>query len=72
MLGVNTRYSHCRPREVSGDDDFSVNLNNEILWSAAEKMGFKPEKIPRNVKGKYYLDALRICVIIIDLFTFYS
>jgi hypothetical protein len=31
--------------------DFEANLNNELLWQGAQAIGFKAEKIPRNVKG---------------------
>jgi hypothetical protein len=27
-----------------------VNENNRLMWKSAEKLGYKPEKIPRNVK----------------------
>jgi long-chain-alcohol oxidase len=29
---------------------FVMNENNRLFWKSSEKLGFKPEKIPRNVK----------------------
>lgn len=35
------------------DSNFAVNDNNKLLWRGAEKLGYQPERIPRNVKGKF-------------------
>lgn len=53
LLSVNTHYSHRCDKNDNGDSDpnFVVNGSNEIFWKSAESCGYKPEKIPRNVKG---------------------
>jgi long-chain-alcohol oxidase len=30
---------------------FTMNENNRLFWKSSEKLGFQPEKIPRNVKN---------------------
>jgi choline dehydrogenase-like flavoprotein len=33
------------------EGNFAVNLNNQLLYESAERLGYKPEHIPRNVKN---------------------
>lgn len=49
MFNVNSDYSFY-PKEDEGKHSFKVNENNRLLWKGAEKIGYKPESIPRNVK----------------------
>lgn len=52
----HTSNSACTPTAAALDaaaackETFKVNENNRLLWKTAEKGGFVPEKIPRNVK----------------------
>eukprot|EP01038_Epipyxis_sp_PR26KG_P007747 gene7747-10524_t len=52
-LSVNSNFSHRSCDGLLGgethDTQFAVNYNNQILWEGAESLGYKPEKIPRNV-----------------------
>ncbi len=50
MLGINCDNSFYTKSEQCSKH-FSVNENNRLLWSGAEKCGFQPEKIPRNTKN---------------------
>eukprot|EP00981_Chlorochromonas_danica_P003536 scaffold659_cov192-Ochromonas_danica.AAC.49 len=49
LMNVNSNCSHHHEEEEC-DASFKVNGNNRKLWKGAEKIGYKPEKIPRNVK----------------------
>jgi hypothetical protein len=53
LMHVNSDHSHfdltCAPAATT--PSFKVNLNNHLLWKSAEKMGYVPEKVPRNVRG---------------------
>ncbi|KAJ1426748.1 hypothetical protein B484DRAFT_450537 [Ochromonadaceae sp. CCMP2298] len=60
LLGINHDNSHRDRQEqeaakaaesTCGTKPFAVNRNNGLLWESAQKMGYCPEKIPRNVKG---------------------
>jgi choline dehydrogenase-like flavoprotein len=47
----NSYYDECEETKEPGKCTFAVNGNNRLLWKSAEKQGFQPEKIPRNVKN---------------------
>jgi len=54
LLKVNTECSHRTASEEKALCEkvvppFRVNSNNQRLWESASKLGFQPEKIPRNV-----------------------
>lgn len=52
LLKVNTDHSyHSSQCPPSSGCSFHVNENNRMLWESAEKCGWRPEKIPRNVQG---------------------
>lgn len=56
LVNVNTDNSFykksCRGNPKTSENGlFAVNGNNQLLWEGAEKVGYKPEKIPRNVKN---------------------
>lgn len=48
LLNVNCDNSHSQEHDAN---HFAVNENNRLLWRAAEKLGYTPEKVPRNVKN---------------------
>ena len=47
-----------------------VNDNNKALWSAAKKLGLRPERIPRNVEGAESYNIL-ILLLSYALFLFF-
>jgi choline dehydrogenase-like flavoprotein len=51
-VNVTSNNSYYDSSEKTGDSEnnFMVNENNRLMWKSAEKLGYKPEKIPRNVK----------------------
>mmetsp|Transcript_11168 Transcript_11168/g.18288 ORF Transcript_11168/g.18288 Transcript_11168/m.18288 type:complete len:515 (+) Transcript_11168:80-1624(+) len=38
-------------QQKDGIAPFAINRNNTLLWEASEKLGYTPEKIPRNVRS---------------------
>eukprot|EP01034_Spumella_vulgaris_P025563 gene25563-32033_t len=56
LINVNKQCSHRTREEEAAvlcsdaKPSFAVNQNNQLLWEGAQKLGFTPESIPRNVK----------------------
>lgn len=62
LMNVNSRFSYrddddetnskCEHNNIDHcDQNFKVNYNNKMLWESSIKTGFKPERVPRNVKN---------------------
>lgn len=48
LMSINVDNSY---RTVDEPGAFAMNENNRLLWTGAERVGYIPEKIPRNVKS---------------------
>jgi hypothetical protein len=59
LMNVNSRFSYRDETNSNCDQDntdqcdpnFKVNYNNTMLWESSKKIGYNPERVPRNVKN---------------------